>query len=188
MGSLELKLAQNQEVIGDLESRLLKVLIISTDAIIIDMWNNAFVVFWIQILTKWSHRRKSLVCQQSEVKAEEEASRCRQMECQLKEALQESTNLQTELQVSTFCVSYLKLISKSQMWWGLLSERLTQNNHCILLFWPQTQEFTYVDLVKITPRYMGPKMVTFPNLLGCETCNGLQIPGQGRSHYPHNFW
>jgi hypothetical protein len=32
-----------------------------------------------------------------------------------------------------------------------------------------------VDLVKITPRYMGPKMVTFPNLLGYETCNGLQI-------------
>lgn len=37
MGSLELKLAQNQEVIGDLESRLLKVLINTTDAMIIDM-------------------------------------------------------------------------------------------------------------------------------------------------------
>lgn len=139
MGSVDLKLAQNQEVIADLESRLLKVLImISTGAMIIDKWNNAFVVFWIQVLTKWSHRRKSLVCQQSEVKAEQEASRCRQVECQLKEALQESTNLQTELQVSAFCVSYLQLITKSQMCWGLLSERLTQNNTWILHSLPQT--------------------------------------------------
>lgn len=37
MGSVDLKLAQNQEVIADLESRLLKVLImISTGAMIID--------------------------------------------------------------------------------------------------------------------------------------------------------
>lgn len=39
-------------------------------------------------------------------------------------------------------------------------------------FLTRTQELTDVDLVKITLRYIGPKMVTFPNLLGYETCDG----------------